>query len=237
MEPGIHELTAGYALDALDPEDRREYEAHLADCPRCREELSTMWQTAEALAVGASGPEPSPELRDRVLAAARSEPQAVVPLAPRRSRAVPVLAAAAAVAAVLALAVGLWAAGLSSDLDASTEALERERAAAAVLADPAARSIALETGDGRLVVDPEGTAVLVLDGVDPVADESTYELWILAADAAPPSRAGLFPGSDDTEIVLVDGVVDPGSRVAVTVEPAGGVDEPTTDPIAVSEPA
>ena len=29
MEPGIHELTAGYALDALDPEERRAYEEHL----------------------------------------------------------------------------------------------------------------------------------------------------------------------------------------------------------------
>ena len=30
METGIHELTAAYALDALDPEERREYESHLA---------------------------------------------------------------------------------------------------------------------------------------------------------------------------------------------------------------
>jgi len=36
MEAGIHELTAGYALDALDPDERRAYEAHLAGCERCR---------------------------------------------------------------------------------------------------------------------------------------------------------------------------------------------------------
>ena len=29
METGIHELTAAYALDALEPEERVAYEAHL----------------------------------------------------------------------------------------------------------------------------------------------------------------------------------------------------------------
>ena len=29
MEAEIHELTAGYALDALDPAEREEYERHL----------------------------------------------------------------------------------------------------------------------------------------------------------------------------------------------------------------
>ena len=54
METGIHELTAGYALDALEPEQRRAYEAHLEGCERCREELAAFWQTTEALAVGYS---------------------------------------------------------------------------------------------------------------------------------------------------------------------------------------
>ena len=35
----LHELTAGYALDALDPVDHARFEEHLATCDRCREEL------------------------------------------------------------------------------------------------------------------------------------------------------------------------------------------------------
>ena len=97
MEAGVHELTAGYALDALSPEERRAYEAHLEGCERCREELGTFWETTDALAVAASGPAPSEGLRDRILAAARAEPQNVVPFEPRRSRVAPALAAAAAV--------------------------------------------------------------------------------------------------------------------------------------------
>ena len=58
METGIHELTAAYALDALDADDRAAYEAHLEGCERCREELTSFWETTEALAVGAAGPAP-----------------------------------------------------------------------------------------------------------------------------------------------------------------------------------
>jgi anti-sigma factor RsiW len=234
MEAGIHELTAGYALDALDPDERRAYEAHLAECPRCREELKSFWRTTEALAVAATGPEPSAGLRDRILERARAEREVVVPLESRRRRAVPVLGAAAAIAAVVALAIGLWAVQLSGDLDDTRSALERERAAAAVLADPDARSVALESGQGRLVVASDGRAALVLEGLDPAPDGKTYEMWILAGST--PERAGLFPGSDSREIVALDGVVDAGDVVAVTIEDAGGVDAPTTDPVVATMP-
>jgi len=234
METGIHELTAGYALDALDPDERREYEAHLADCQRCREELASLAQTTEALAIAASGPAPPPGLRDRILEGARAEAQVVVPFEPRWRRTVPVLAAAAAMAAVVALAVGLWAERLSGDLDDARSALERARAAAAVLADPEARTVALQAGDGRLVVGPEGEAVLVLDGMDPAPAGKTYELWIIEGDT--PQRAGLFPGRDGTDVVPVDGTVAEGDIVAVTIEDAAGVDAPTTTPIVASNP-
>jgi len=37
MEPeAIHELTAAYALDALDEREAQTYEAHLRDCERWR---------------------------------------------------------------------------------------------------------------------------------------------------------------------------------------------------------
>ena len=234
MEAGIHELTAGYALDALTPEERAVYELHLAECEHCREELASFWETTAALAVAASGPEPNAALRERVLEAVRAEPpQNVMPFEPRRRRLAPALGAAAAVAAVVALALGIWGAGLSSDLDETRAALEREQAAAAVLADPDARSVALQpgaTGDGRLVVGPDGEAVLVVDGLGPAPAGKTYELWV-SAHGEDPVPAGLFPGSDGREVALVDGTVDTGEVVLVTIEPAGGVDAPTTEPI------
>jgi anti-sigma factor RsiW len=238
MEAGIHELTAGYALDALDSEERSAYEAHLPACEHCQQELASFWTTTEALAVAASGPEPSPALRERILADVRAEPpQNVLPFEPRRRRVAPVLGAVAAVAAVVALGIGLWASDLSSQLDETRAALERQEAAAEILVDPAAQSVALQAGTGRLVVDADGQAVLVLDGLDPAPAGKTYEMWIVpGGDINAANRAGLFPGSDGTEIVGLEGTVTPGDVVAVTIESAGGVDAPTTQPIVASDP-
>ena len=236
MENGIHELTAGYALDVLDADERWAYETHLASCERCREELTSFWETTEALALAASGPSPSPGLRDRILASAREERQVVVPIESRRRRSsAPVLGVAAAVAAVVALAVGLWATQLSGDLDDARLALERERQAAAVLADPNARTVALEAGEGRLVVNDEGNAVLVVEGLDPAPQGKTYELWIIEGESAAP--AGLFPGREGVDVVGLDGTVDTGAVVAVTLEEAGGVEASQNDPIVASAPA
>ena len=208
MEAGIHELTAGYALDALDANERAAYEAHLAGCEQCQNELESFWLTTEALAVAASGPAPSDGLRDRILAEARAEPHVVVPFEPRRRRLVPVLATAAAAAAVVALAVGLWAAHLSSQLDDSRSALDRERANAAVLVDPESRTVALQTGTGKLVVDPEGRSVLVLGGLAAAPAGKTYELWIMpGGNVDKAARAGLFPGREGASVVGVDGTV------------------------------
>jgi anti-sigma-K factor RskA len=142
------------------------------------------------------------------------------------------------VAAILALAIGLWATQLSSDLDETRSALAQAQANAEVLGDPAARSVALQAGEGRLVVDGDGRAVLVVDGLDPAPRGMTYELWIVpGGDIAAASPAGLFPGRDGTDVVGLDGVVEDGDVVAVTVEQAGGAERPTSAPIVASESA
>jgi anti-sigma-K factor RskA len=239
METGIHELTAGYALDALDADERSAYEAHLPTCASCQQELESFWSTTEALAVAAFGPEPSSALRERILADVRAEPPSnLVPLESRRRRLVPVLAATAAVAAVIALGIGVWAADLSSRLDESQSALDRLRASAAVIADPDAKTVPLQAGSGRLVVDPNGQAVLLLKGLEPAPAGKTYEMWVVpGGNIEEANPAGLFSGSDEPEIVGVEGTVREGDLVAVTVEDEGGVDAPTTSPVVASEPA
>jgi anti-sigma-K factor RskA len=230
----IHELTAGYALDALEPAERDAYEAHLAGCERCQEELAGFWDVTGALAVAVSGPEPSPALRERVLTAVRAEGQTVVPLEPRRRRSwAPVLGASAAVAAVVALGLGIWGASVSGDLDDTRAALEREQRAAAVLADPDAQTVALDAGSGKLVV-ADGDAVLVVDDLGTAPSGKTYQTWVIE-DGSPVS-AGVFDASPDRSVVPLDQEVPDGAVVAVTVENAGGAEAPTSDPIVASQP-
>ena len=239
METGIHELSAGYALDALDPSEREAFEAHLALCEQCQQELESFWATTAALALAASGPEPAPALRERILEDVRAEPRSnVVSLDSRRRRLAPALGAVAAVAAVVALAIGLWASSISSELDDTRSALAQQQATAQILAAADAQSVALALGDGRVVVSGDGEAVLVLDGIEATPAGKTYEMWIVpGGDIGSASPAGLFSGTEGSAIERLDGIVESGDVVAVTIEDAGGVDAPTTDPIVVSDPA
>jgi len=234
MDAEAHELIAGYALDALEPDERARAKELLERSEEARDELRAFTEATAAMATAASGPAPPPGLRDRVLDAARADRETVVPLASRRRpRLVTVLGAAAAVAAVVAVALGLWGLSVSSDLDDSQAALAQAQAAAAVLASPDARAVALEQGDGTLVV--SGTdAVLVLSSMAAAPAGKTYEVWVL--DGQTPVPAGLFDGGGARDVVPVDGSVGAGAKVLVTLEPSGGVDAPTTTPVVASAP-
>jgi anti-sigma-K factor RskA len=144
-----------------------------------------------------------------------------------------VLGASAAVAAVVALGLGIWGASVSGDLDDTRAALEREQRAAAVLADPDAQTVALDAGSGKLVV-ADGDAVLVVDDLGTAPSGKTYQTWVIE-DGSPVS-AGVFDASPDRSVVPLDQEVPDGAVVAVTVENAGGVDAPTSDPIVASQP-
>jgi anti-sigma-K factor RskA len=215
----IHELSAAYALDALDADERRAFEEHLGECERCRADVAEFWGTAALLAYGAPAAAPPAGLRDRLLEQVRSERAVVVPLR-RRPRLV--LGAASGLAAAAAVALAFWVASLSGELD-------RTRAALEVLADPAARSIELEGAAGRLVVDADGDAALVVRDLAAAPRGKTYEAWVIVDDV--PRPAGLFEGADARDLVLLDRRVPPGAVVAVTVEDDGGVDAPTQEPV------
>ena len=226
MESGtIHELSAAYALDALEPSEEREFEQHLRTCEHCREEVASFHAAASSLGFAVESPEPPPALRGRILERVKAERGVVLPFR-RRRLALGAVAGIAAAAAAVAIALGIWAASLSSDLDST-------RAALAVLADPAARSIDLQGADGRLVVAPEGKAALVVRNLDRAPAGRTYEAWVIEGNT--PKRAGLFEGGGLRELVLLNRKVPADAVVAVTVEDEGGVDAPTGKPVFAAE--
>ena len=220
MADDVHALVGPYALDALDDDEERSFEEHLALCERCREELAGLREAAASLAYGAPrAVPPPPELKERILAQARAERRNVVPLRPRRNWTAP-LAAAAAVAACAAVVLGIWAASLENSQDPIES----------VLSKPGARLVSMGKAGG-VAVAPDGSAVLAL-AVPRAPSGKTYEAWVIRAGK--PQRAGLFAGRSGTSIVRIDRPVRPGEVVAVTLERAGGVSKPTTKPLAVS---
>src|SRR5256886_170186 len=223
----IHELTAAYALDALDEREEREYEAHLARCPRCREELASFTETATSLAFGVESPAPPPDLRDRILQRARAERPNVVPLRPAWRT---WTAAAAAIAACVAIGLGIWAVTLSRSLDRTRSAKEQQAGVLAVVSDPAARRVALSDAHGTLVVSRTGAAALLVSNLRPAPTGKTYEAWVIQGKT--PRRAGTFGQAKPFKLTRP---VPQGAVVAVTLERHGGVNAPTTKPITAAQ--
>jgi anti-sigma factor RsiW len=220
----LHDLTAAYALDALNPDEAREYEAHLSRCEQCRTDLASFGDAAAALAYGVDAPEPPAQLRGRILERARAERPNVVPLRPRW--ALPA-AAAAAVAAVAVVVLALWASSLSDKVGRLQAARDRGERAAAILSAPGARSVPIPGDRGRLVVTPGGEGALVLTRLAPAQSGRTYEAWV-ARDGMP-KPAGVFDSTGDVTAVPLDQPVPAGATVMVTQE-RHRVDLPTRSP-------
>ena len=225
----IDELIAGHALDALSEEDERELEEHLRRSPAAREQLAALQEAAASLAFGVETPAPPAGLRDRLLEEARAHPQSnVVPL--RRRVTTPVLAAVAAAAAGVAIGLGIWGANLSGDLSDERAVAASQSEVLALLADPQSARYPVDGATGTLVVATGGQAGLVLTGLDAAPEGTTYQAWVIEGDDAPAS-AGIFAGGGSQAIVPLELPVPRGATVAVTLEVAGGVDQPTSEPL------
>jgi anti-sigma factor RsiW len=215
MEPNaLHDLTPAYALDALGEAEQREYEEHLAQCARCQRELATLGETASMLAYGAEAPPPPEALRQRILETARAERSNVIPLRPRLLQAT---AAIAAVAASVAIGLGLWSASLSRQLDQARSANEQ---VLNVLAESGTRKVSLTGDNGTLYVAPSGQAALVVARLDRAPAQKTYEAWVV--ENGKPRPAGTFDGGDNPTLVALTRAVPNDALVVVTLEPGDG---------------
>ncbi len=228
----IHALSGAYAVDALEPDERAEFERHLAGCSVCQAEVASLREATALLAVDAET-DPPAALRDRVLAGistVRPLPPAAPVRARRlgRARRLPTLLAAAAVLVVAGLGTTIWLQNTSND---ST----RPTAAELILGASDAKRVEVELpgGASATVVRSvsERRAVLVTHDMPPAPAGKVYELW-LQTPAGTMQPAGLMDGAGSTTVVL-DGDAAKATGVGITVEPPGGSAAPTTDPVAL----
>jgi anti-sigma-K factor RskA len=222
----LHDLTAAYALDALEPEEARRYEAHLARCERCRDELADLSESASALAYATEAPEPPADLRSRILEQARSERPNVVPLRPRWIKPV---AAVAAVAVCAVVALAIWVASLSNKLDSRDAALAKQERITQLLASPGLRVVSTAHGQIAIAAASNGDAALIWNDLEDPGPGLTYEAWVTSGGGKP-QPAGLFSGGK-TVVVPLDQPVRKGATVLVTKEVAGGRSTPSSAPI------
>ncbi|MFD4553851.1 anti-sigma factor domain-containing protein [Streptomyces sp. NPDC058469] len=257
----LHSLAAPYALDALEPDERRQFEKHLRNCDRCAEEVRALTEDAVRLAWSTAA-QPPFAMRDRVLAAVRATPQEPGPLRehareqreqtreytprlpahvwgtqPQASRARapqrrPFFVPFATVTAAAALVVAsLFAVQANQTQDKLNAEQAQARDIAHVLAAPDARATTGADTAGRSI------------GVIASASEGRAVVTLNGYGALPSGRVrqlwlmrpDVQPRSlglfKDDTPLVTTGLDKSATSLAVTVEPGGGSAQPTTQPV------
>ncbi|MGR8011527.1 anti-sigma factor [Streptomyces hypolithicus] len=243
----LHTLTGAYALHALTPEERAEFESHLVDCSPCAQETHELVATAARLGVAVSVPPPTAMKAEvlRRITSERQDPPHVPRSSPHESasrrwgRGVPRFALAACLAAAAAFGgIAVWQHDEAGDAqDQARRTQQQSEALTSVLAAPDAKiSVGELTDDatGTVVVSRErNKAAFLAAGMPPAPSGKVYQLWF--NDGGTMRSAGLMTGENTgaTQAVLMDGPLDKASGMGITVEPAGGSEQPTTDPLAL----
>lgn len=229
MSIDLHSLMAPYALDALDPDERDRFEAHLDQCVDCQVEIAGFMATAVRLGDAVSHT-PPPALRDRLLAEISTTPQQrpiVSSLAERRTlrRTLPRLAVAAA---FLIGAVGTG--GYVVERQNATQEHDQNVAISSVLSadDVSSQAKSFSAGGSVKLYSSASadSAVIIAKGLPKPADGKVYQVWMI--DSAGPTSQGTFHTHGQ---MIMKGVAG-ADRVAVTVEPEGGSKQPTSAPVA-----
>jgi anti-sigma-K factor RskA len=90
------------------------------------------------------------------------------------------------------------------------------------------------SGSGFAAVSAGGKAYLVMVGLPEAPSGMTYQAWFIRDNQ--PTSAGLMTVDQDGYAVITNASPVAGAQVvALTVEPAGGSVQPTSDPFAVGE--
>jgi anti-sigma factor RsiW len=239
MSTDVHTLIGAWVLDAVDPDERRQVDAHLTECASCSQEAAELreavWRLSDVTLA-----EPPPAMRERVLAQVRrtrqeapaaSEPEPAAPRPARPSWRLPRLRlalGAAALAAVAAFA-GVFA---TWTVMKPGEVPEADRMAAVLEAPDAEIAYREAEGGGRVAViasESLDEAVVVVAGLAAVDDEHSYQVWLV--DEAGAESAGVMDPGDSSASMWIDGLGDT-DLIGVTEEPAGGSTTPTLPIIA-----
>ena len=230
-----HTLTGAYALDALDDDERREFEQHLLTCEACAEEVRGLVATGARLA-DATAVQPPQSFHDSVMGQVRATRQLTPLPAPEDDSAgVPLLRRARtqsralmAVAAALVVIAGALGAVAVSEQRRATRVEQAADQLAAVLGAPDARTLTAPGPSGssaRVVVSrQQGRAVFVPHAMT-AAEGRDLQLWVIRDGAA--RSAGLI---HDGRPIVASGVTA-SAVLGVTVEPEGGSERPTSQPV------
>lgn len=223
VHENISPLIAAYALGAVPDDEVPAIRAHVLSCEECFAEAESY---AASLSLLAEVVEPVPlskGFEESVLGQIRSQ-------SPARSRREVVrnpgrwLVGAVATAFVLVLGLAVFSAVRAIDLQ------QRYRTAVAALVDdPDALQLRGAGGAEAAIASTGRGSVLVAVDLGDAPEDRDYQLWLMRDGKPVPAET--FDAGGGVVIVESTQQLDDFDGAAVTVEPEGGSEQPTTDPV------
>jgi anti-sigma-K factor RskA len=227
----FEELSGAFALDAITPQERREAEAHLAECPRCTKLYHELRAVVDLLPLSVPQIDPSPSLEERLFTAIREEskPGSRSTKAGRDEQAVPSRQSGGrrlgwqkwAMALVAAAAVVLFV--LLGAMTAWNISLQRQLASA----ERAAPQIIIVQGNGAdqeirgelIYYSQQNITVLVMHNLPQLQGTHVYQGWLLRGKQ--PTSIGLLNVQDSTASITFQGNAKSQGydETAISVEP------------------
>jgi anti-sigma factor RsiW len=218
---------AAYLLDALTPDEVREFRAHLDGCARCQSDERWLRTAVEMLPSSVEQFEAPRDLRNRLMARVNIESandRAPAREAPSRHRWWSLAlrpAAALAVLAIAAAGVGGYLIGNDNGGGAKTTTVQ----AKATPEQPDAQANIVRTGE---------RAELNVQRLPALRRGRIYETW-LQRGTNKPERSTLFVvDKNGMGSAAVTGDLDGVTTVLVSEEPEGGSDQPTSKPVLIA---
>jgi anti-sigma-K factor RskA len=207
------DLVAAYAVGAVDAStgECAVIRQHIAECEICREEFKVARAASAALGLSAAQTPPA-ELRNRILA---SLPPKAVSMSRRRRS--PWLISAAAAAAVV---IAWWSTHRTTQPSWAA-------ACAPAVTGCHASGVVTAAGSDRMHMQINGLAAL------PAGKQ--YQAWVIPPGGVPRPEPVFSPDASGSGSVDIPSAPIKGALVAVTVEPAGGSQQPTSKPFLVAK--
>jgi anti-sigma-K factor RskA len=266
MNPELDTLSGAYALNALTEDERQAFEARLGESPELRQEVAELNETALLLGHAATPVTPSAGLRSSILDLLDSTPQLPrleeraqdpapaasspgvtggaeilepIPLARQRWFMRPGVLLIGAAAAVGLFFGGVGVAGQLNPSPSATQGPIASGDVAQILTASDVRHTASDIRSGGKATlywsnDLKRSAV-VLDGLTSLPADKTYQLWYIKGTDI--KSAGTVSPTSNTVTQVLQGDMQQGDTVGITVEPTGGSKQPTTTPVAALQSA
>ena len=246
----FEDLKDAYVLGALPEEERLSFEDYLAAHPERQAEIDELGAVAGLLAFSPQDQEPSPELRSRVMEVveAEAEPRRVGGRSTfaRIGDYLSVRSLAFGAAALLVIGLLSWNVLLQDqvqDLQGQVENAQGQvQNLQGELEDAQAQqrqTIKLEGSwaDQGAVAEvapmQKNQIILVARNMPSVPEDKTCQIWVIKGDV--PKSGGVFQPDGNGTATPITNSITKADVIAVTVEPAGGSEQPTSDPVLLAE--